>query len=66
MDRHPIVQASLAYGFVPIAGRIYDMNELSWRGRLRRIKQNAFGATERWKQAEITWCVSSANGDIGG
>ena len=61
MDRHPIVQASLHYGFVKIANTIYDIYPLNQQGRLT-ILPNVFGVTDAWHDSKTGLYVANVDG----
>ncbi len=61
MDRHPIVQASLHYGFVQVASIIYDIYPLNQQGRLT-ILTNVFGVMGTWHGSKTGLYVANVDG----
>ena len=61
MDRHHIVQASLAYGFVQVASIIYNICPLNQRGRLT-ILPSAFGVMGLWYGSKTGLYVANVDG----
>jgi hypothetical protein len=60
-DWHPIVQASLAYGFVQVASIIYDIYPLNQQGRLT-ILPNVFGVMGAWYDSKTRLYVANVDG----
>jgi hypothetical protein len=61
VDRHPIVQASLHYGFVQVVNTIYDTYPLNQQSRLT-ILPSVFGVMGAWHGSKTGLYVANVDG----